>query len=685
MTKLETLCSPIQVGNLTLRNRMISTSMSPGRGYTSDEDKPTQRFLNYLEERAQGGLAAICQSVSPWPKDHTIMAPMPHCFSEEHIPHLQQMAEVVHKHGSLLIGQALCVHNWRRSPEEHEDEWGPSPIVMLPGLKPRRVMSKDDIKIFTEQIIQCGRILKAAGWDAIEVIAGVGSVLNRFISPATNDRTDEYGGSLENRCRFVVEVIEGIRKACGDDFTILVRWSPVEYIKGGHDIEDSKKVVPILEKAGVAWHNLQVGWHESSVPLTTKDIPDGYWAWISEEIKKVATVPVVTCYRETDPVIMEEVLASGKADIIGGLRYSIADPEFPNKACEGRVDEIRKCICCCRCLDDVVGESKPLEYCGVNPRLGPELDTPVEPAPKAKKVMIAGSGPAGLAAALTAAQRGHNVTVYDRSPRIGGCLVMSSVFAPMYERLIDYYRVQLEKNYPGIKVKLETPVTAELVEKEKPDVVIVAVGGKPIDLDVPGGDGANVVTSHDFLELVNGNPPKKAGITNKIMWTAGSVAMKKFFSAKFVRDNMHMSWPFGGRVAIIGGGLPGCSLAEGLIENKRKREIAIIDEEHRIGWDVGNSERFQVRTKLKKYPVQMEEKAKVIEITKDSVKFQRKDGTEVSYNADTVAVTLGFDKNLDLADELQGKVDELYVIGDCAEPARMADATKAGYQVAMQI
>jgi len=361
------------------------------------------------------------------------------------------------------------------------------------------------------------------------------------------------------------------------------------------------------------------------------------------------------------------------------------DPEFPNKACEGRLDEIRKCICCCRCLDDVVGEGKPMDYCGVNPRLGPELDTAVEPAAKAKKVMIAGSGPAGLSAALTAAQRGHDVTVYDRSPRIGGSLVMSAVFAPMYERLIDYYKVQLEKNYPQIKVILETPVTTALVEKEKPDAVIVAVGGKPIDLDVPGGDGANVVTSHDFLKLVNGNPPKKAGITNKIMWTAGSVAMKKFFSAKFVRDNMGMSWPFGNRVAIIGGGLPGCSLAEGLMDNKRKRDLTLIDEDHRLGWDVGNSDRFQVRTKLKKYPVQMEEFAKIIEITKNGVKFKRKDGTEVTCDADTVAITLGFARNMDLANELQGKADKIYVIGDCADPARMADATKAGYQAAMQI
>lgn len=681
MTQFKHLFSPINVANLTLRNRLITTSMSPGLGYTTYEGKPTQRFLNYLEERARGGVALICQSVAFYPRQS--IHPVPHAFKEEHIPHLKQMAEVVHKHGALLVGQALSVHEWRRSEDEPEDHWGPSDIVMLKSMPKFRTMSKEDIKIFTAQVARCGTILKAAGWDAIEIIAGVGSTLSRFLSPATNNRTDEYGGSVENRCRFVVEVIQAVKKACGDDFPVLVRWSPVDFVKGGNEIEDAKKIAPILEAAGAAWHNCQVGWHESSVPLVTKDIPDGYWSWISAELKKVATIPVVTAYRQTDPVIMEKILAEGKADIIGGVRYNIADPEFPNKVREGRLEDVNKCICCCRCLDDVISGGKPLEYCSVNPRLGPELDKPLEPAPQPKKVMVVGSGPAGLAAALTAACRGHAVTLYERGPRIGGCLTLSAVFNPMYERLTRYYQAQLRKN-PRITVKLNTTVTPELVETEKPDAVIVAVGGRPVELKVPGVNGSNVVRSHDFLELLNGKPPSKPGLLNKFMWYAAAIFLRYFYSPQLIRKLLRIKWPLGYRVAIIGGGLPGCELGRELLDKKRK--LAIFEEGKKIGHDVGASERFLVVSKFKNSPdVQLEPLTKVIAITGKGVQARRADGTEFTYAADTVAITLGFEKNLDLAEQLKGKIAVLKVIGDCADPKRMADATKQGYRAALEI
>ena len=686
MEQFPLLSSPIKIGILTLKNRLMTTSMSPGHGYVTDHGLPTKRFLNYLEERAAGGTALICQTVVFFPRNlKPHQHPLPYAYCDNDLTHLRAMADVVHKYGGLLVGQPWAVHDWKPSAEEEEKPWGPTEITILKSMHPFTPMTKEHIEIFKAQMIQCAVTLQKAGWDGVEVMAGVGGILNRFISTATNTRTDEYGGSLENRCRLTVEVMEGIRKACGKNFPIIVRWSPVEFIEGGQEIEDSLKVVPILEKAGACLHNLAIGWHESSVPLTIKDIPDGHWSWVSEKIKTVATIPVATAYRNTDPVVMEDILQKKKADVIAGLRYNIADPEFANKVVAGRESEINKCICCCRCLDDVVSLGKPLNYCGVNPHLGEELDKPlITKAKKVKNVMVIGSGPAGLSAAVTATCRGHNVTIYERGPRVGGCLVMSSIFSPIYNRLNSYYKTML-KNNPAIKLKLNTTVTPELVARIKPDAVIVAVGGHPIDLDVPGVSGGNVVKSHDFLEMLNGKPPKKSGILNKIMWNSGSFFLKFFYTPDLARFFMaKFPWPLGKKIAVIGGGLPGCELVKEMMEHDRN--LVIIEEKKKIGHDVGGSDRFQMTSAFKKSPrVEMHPLTKVTEITQQGVMVVHADGTEAFHGANTVAVTLGFEENLDLAKSLKNKVKELYVVGDCTYPSRMADATKAGYVAACKL
>lgn len=686
MSQFPILSDSIKVGKLKLKNRMMTTSMSPGHGYVTDEGGPTKRMLNYLEERAKGEMALICQTVAFFYRNPEHGHPLPYAYDDNHIEGLKRMTNSVKKHGGLLIGQPWAVHDWKPSDDEVEKPWGPTETVILKGMTPFTRMEKEHIEIFKKQIVRCSLILQKAGWDGVEVMAGVGGILNRFISPATNNRTDEYGGSLENRCRLTVEVIQEIKEACGEEFPVLVRWSPVEYVKGlkeGHGIEESLKVVPILEKAGADLHNLAIGWHETSVPLTTKEIPDGHWSWVSEKIKTVATIPVATGYRETDPVIMEEILKQGRADIIAGLRYNIADPDFAKKVVESRPEDINKCICCCRCLDDVVSQGKPLEYCGVNPRLGPELDTNVELAATCKNVMIIGSGPGGLSAAKTAAERGHNVTIYERGPRIGGCLVMSAIFSPSYERLTNYYKTVLKK-HPEIKVKLNTTVTPEIVEKINPDAVIVAVGGHPIPLKVPGSEGGNVVQSHDFLEMLNGRPPKKPGLFNKFMWNAGAIFLRYIYTPRLGRTFMKYSpWPLRKKISIIGGGLPGCELGKELMDN---RELTIFEERKKIGWDVGGSDRFHIVSGFRKSPnVTLEPLTKIKEIGKKGVTVVRQDKTEFFTPADTVAVTLGFEQNLGLVNELKKKVKDIYVVGDCINPSRMADATKAGYIAACKI
>jgi 2,4-dienoyl-CoA reductase (NADPH2) len=684
MSTLPMLSSPIKIGSLMLKNRMMTTSMSPGYGYVTNEGAPTQRLLNYLEERAAGGTALICQTIAFYPRTITgHLHPLTLGFSDEHLPYLRAMAERVHKHSGLIFGQPYAVHDWKPTPEADEEYWGPS-TKTVSKLIPNP-MTKEHIVTFKQNVVQCCVTLQKAGWDGVEVMAGVGGILNRFMSPATNDRTDEYGGSLENRCRLTVEIMTEIKKACGEDFPMLVRWSPVDFIKGSLEMEESLKIVSILEKAGAALHNLAPGWHETTVPLTIKDIPDGYWSWISEKIKTVAKIPVATAYRNTDPTVMEDILQKKKADVIAGLRYNIADPEFAKKVMEDRPEDINRCICCCRCIDDVISQGKPLNYCGVNPHLGEELDKPlITKTQKVKKVMVIGSGPGGLSAAVTAARRGHQVSIYERGPRVGGCLVMSSIFSPIYDRLNTYYKTILKK-HPEISVKLNTTVTPEMVSQVKPDAVVVAVGGHPLDLKVPGAEGGNVIKSHDFLEMLNGKPPRKPGLFNKFMWNSGSVFLRFFYTPDLARTFMaKFPWPLGKKIAIIGGGLPGCELGKEMMHHDR--DLVIIEERKKIGHDVGGSERFHITSGFKKSPrVTLEPLTKVKEITSQGVKVVHEDGSEVFHSVDTVAITLGFGQNLDLANALKKTDVELYVVGDCTYPSRMADATKAGYQAASRI
>lgn len=683
--KLELLSSPIRVGSLTLRNHMMTTSMGPGKGYITMDGKPTQRLLNYLEERSAGGMGLICQTISPWKRSTEVRHPLVIGCEEGDIPELKKMADAVHKHGGLIVAQPWCVHLWNPGDGRPEENYGPSDKSWREP--PYKVMSIDDIAVLRKQIANCALLCKKAGFDGVEVMAGVGGILNRFLSLATNNRTDEYGGSLENRARLTLEVIRDVKEACGEDYTVLVRWSPVEFVEGGtQDPSEYFDFIPMLEQAGCDLHNLSIGWHETSIPLTIKDVPDGYWSWVSEKVKSVAKKPVATAYRETDPVVMEKILQEGKADMIAGLRYNIADPAFAKKVMDGAHEKINRCVGCCRCLDDVLGQGKPLNYCSVNPHLGEELDRPLfeEKAARQKRVAVVGAGMAGIAAAVAASERGHDVTLYERGPRIGGAVVLSAVFSPTYER-ISKRCADILADHPGIKVRLNTEVTRELMEKERPDAVIVAVGGNAMSLDVPGSTGKNVVQSHAILEMVNGIPSQSTGAFNAFMYTAGSVFLKRFYTPDLARWALgFMHWPIGKSMVIVGGGLPGCELAREMMQHGR--EITIVDDHKKIGWDVGSSDKFHIKTAFKKADnVTLKMLSKVKSIDSEGAVIVNEDGAEERISAKSVVIALGFEKNMTLGEALKGVVDEVYMVGDCAEPARMADATKQGYRAGCRV
>jgi 2,4-dienoyl-CoA reductase (NADPH2) len=642
MPQLTHLFDPIKVGNVELKNRMVMLAI--GTGYSESDGTVGDRFINFYVERARGGVGLIIAPFAPFDMGLPFI---PGLYDDRFIPGARRLADAVHACGTKIAPQFLGQYFWLNKKSGAFEFIAPSAVFnKMIGTTPR-ALTVEEIHLLVDEYGEAGRRAREAGFDAIELHLGIGYLLNRFISPCTNKRTDEYGGSLENRMRFPLEIIARIHKRAGEDYPIICRVSAEEYMKGGHTLEDSKKVVSILETAGVQAIDVEAGWHECPEPLVVMSVPRGAFVYLAEEIKKVVNVPVVAAYRINNPELAEQILADGKADLIGLGRALLADSEFPNKAREGRTDEIRTCIACSNCLDNLLtgyksGAMSPA-FCSINPRMGNEAEYAIEPARVAKRVLVVGGGPGGMEAARVAALRGHQVTLCEKGEELGGQLRVACL--PPYKdelgSLIKNMATQVRK--AGVEVRLNTEVTLELVEKENPDVVILAVGATPLIPDIPGAGQDNVVTAVDVL-------------TQR-------------------RD-------VGETAVVVGGGMVGCEAAEFLADLGKK--VTILEMLPKIGSDYGATYRHVVLRRLRKTGIKMETNVMVEEITDRGVKAKRDDAAKF-FPGDTVVLAVGFKSSKELDEKLSGKVPAPYSIGDCVEPRRIKEAIEEGFRLAREI
>ncbi|MCX6007401.1 MAG: FAD-dependent oxidoreductase [Chloroflexi bacterium] len=641
MTELNHLFLPLKAGNLQLKNRIILLPLSIG---AAAGGKPSRIMNTFLAERARGGAGAICASLNPLPGGFQMVDALVNDIGDDtYIPALRELTSLIHDNGAPIVAQLVSLEFWKRDASSPIEVVGPSEVaVRAKGHKPR-ALTIEDIHLFARHYGEAARRTREAGYDAVEVMGGIGGSISRFMSPLANQRTDEYGGSLENRMRFPLEIIQEIKARAGDDFTILWRYSGNEFIEGGYDTEEACRIGGVLEKAGVSWLNIQVGWHDSPSPLVTKEVPQGGWVYIAEQIKKSVSIPVVASYRITDPVMADRIIAEGKADLIGMARALIADPEWPNKAREGRLDEINRCICCCRCLDQGLSQHQQLQICNVNARVGDDILTNITPAGKKKKVLVVGGGPAGMEAARVAALRGHTVTLWEKADHLGGLLEYAKIPPSKDEiiYLIDYLKNQMKKQ--GVTVVLNKEATPESIIEQKADAVILATGSEVLVPPIPGIDRPNVVTS---LEILSGE--------------------------KSVGNN----------VIVIGGGTIGCEISLMLVGQGKK--VTIVEMLRKVGMDIGPTERFITITLLKQNGVGLQPETKAIEIVEDGVKAVTNGETRL-FQADTIILAAGMKPCNKLASHLAGKVAGLYTIGDCVEPKRIGEAIKSAYRTALNI
>jgi 2,4-dienoyl-CoA reductase (NADPH2) len=643
MVKLENLFTPIKVGKEELKNRIVMLALTTG--YNERDNTVGDRIVNFYAERAKGGVGLI---IVPFTAVDIASPAQPGLFSDRFVPSARRLTDAVHAHGAKMAAQLLTQYHWVVAEGGSPEVVGPSPIPNQMMRCTPRALTIEEIHRLVEEHAEAAWRAREAGFDAVELPVVGGYLLNRFLSPHSNKRDDEYGGSLENRMRLPLEIIEAIKRTAGEDYAIVCRLNVEEFMEGGHSIEDSKRVAAVLEASGINAINVYVGWHECPVPTVQMSVPRGAFAYLADEIERVVEIPVIAANRINDPILADTILSEGKADLIGMARALLADPEFPNKAREGRIDEIVPCIACSCCLAEILAAykdwDKPVStFCVVNPRAGKELEYAISPAPVSKRVFVVGGGPGGMETAMVAASRGHQVTVYERGDRLGGQLLTASL--PPHKDEIDALVGSLivRTREAGVEVKLNTEVDLKTIEQGKPDVVVLATGATAIVPDIPGVRGNNVVTA---VEVLTGQ--KEVGDT----------------------------------VIVIGGGMVGCETAEFLAQ--RGKKVSIVEMLPRIGNDIVATNRPFTLARLRGLGIRMDTNARVEEITDKGVRVSR-DGVSDSLEGDTAVLAVGFVANKELAGKLEGRVAELYSVGDCVEARMIREAVEEGFRVGMEI
>ncbi|MEM0353024.1 MAG: FAD-dependent oxidoreductase [Archaeoglobaceae archaeon] len=628
------LFEPIEIEGMKIKNRIVLPAGETN--YHSPEGGVTERLLDFYRERAKGGIGfAVVGIAKIEPYFFGGLA----IYDDRFIPELAKIAEVFHEYDVRCAVQLWHPGRYEISLDPDRTPVAPSPIPPpIFSRKTPKELTKEEILRIEEEFAESALRAKKAGFDAVELIGSAGYLISQFFSPATNKRTDEYGGSIQNRTRFAVEIIERIKEKCGK-FPVMIRIPGDEFIEGGNTVREMKMIAKILEDAGVCAINVMAGWHESKRPLTTMLVPRGGFAYLAEEIKKSVGVPVIASHRINDPIIAERILQEGKADMVAMFRALIADPELPKKAKEGRFDEIRICIACNQgCMDNVM-QGLPIS-CLVNPAVGREKELRELKAKEKKKVVIIGGGPGGCTAAEFLARKGHEVVLFEKNSKLGGQfnIAANSPLAYEFAEVGKYFMNVLPKL--GVKIYYNTVATVEKVLEEKPDVVIIAVGASPLIPKIPGVE--NAVTAFDVL--------------------SGKAKVGK-------------------KVVVIGGGGVGCDVAAKLAENCK---VTLIDMLPKIGADVGVSTRWTVLLYLREKNVEMLTETKAVEIKRNSVVVETPKGIR-EIECDTAVLAVGTKPNNGLFDELSGKVKEIYKIGDCVKPRKAIDATAEAFELALKI
>jgi 2,4-dienoyl-CoA reductase-like NADH-dependent reductase (Old Yellow Enzyme family)/thioredoxin reductase len=625
------LLKPGNIGTMTIRNRMVMPPMATG--FHSPEGYPTDRTLDHYRVRAEGGVGVIIiEATSIDSIEGRGFRRQLVIDDDKFIPALSELAEVIHESGAKTAVQLHHVGPSGTSRVTGRQIVAPSAVAYLGGETPR-ALEVGEIQRLAERFAQGARRAKQAGFDGVEIHGAHGYLLSAFLSAFSNRRDDRYGGDAERRARFILEVISAIRQEVGRDFPVWIR-------VGGDVAEEYARMI---ELAGADAIHVSIPVPGPANPGTPAmgEAP-GALIPVAAAVKKIVSVPVIVVNR-ISPEIAEEAISTGKTDFVSFGRPVLADPQYAKKIASGDLDDIKPCIRCNICLNSIV-RSEGI-HCTVNPALGREREYAITKASGSKKVTVIGGGPAGMEAARVAAVRGHKVSLYEKAGELGGQLVLAQV-APHKEPVTDLVRyLERQMRAQGVEVHLGTEGTAEVIGKNSPDAVVVAVGASPFRPDIPGIDRENVVLAWDVL-----------GGRAKV----------------------------GQKVVVIGGELVACEVAEMLASAGKQVTLTTL-EDGLLTFGAYPQRGALIYRLCEEHKVPVFSVAKYKEITGRGLALVDKEGKRQTLEADTVVIAAGTHPNIGPAHDLKTMVPEVYSAGDCVQTRGILEAMRDGYLAGLSV
>lgn len=639
----EKLFSPLLIKGVRLKNRIVMPPMTTN--FNSLDGFVTERCKEYYARRAKGGVGLIQveSAIVVYPEGgggrNNIAID-----EDRFVPGLTDLVKSIKKASPDVKVSPQLAHVGPHARQGIKDAVSFGASAIPSGDFATRIpvpLSIEEIQQIVSAFADAARRAKQAGFDMISLHFAHGYLVSNFISPKTNRRKDEYGGSFENRFRFAKEILQRCRESVGKDLPIIVRINSDDCTEGGQTIEEAKIVARLCEENGADALDISCAGSIGTQPLgdPSSAAPRGGLVKHAAAIREVVTIPVMVGRRIMTPEYAEQILQETNIELINMGRPLIADPDLPKKAAEGRVEDIVPCIACCQGCYDYLRTQRPIT-CLANPVVGREKELQELPkAPRPKRVLVVGGGPAGLETAIVASASGHQVTVYEKSATLGGQINLASIppFKQEMKRLMDYFLAQIKK--AGVVVQLEKEADLKEIEELRPDIVVIATGAKPAVPPIPGIENLNVCTAWDLLSG----------------------------KAKF-----------GGKVVVVGGGKVGCLIAEFLAE--KKQDVTLIEMLGEIASDMGPESRKWTLLRLNSRGVKVLTGTKLIEILEKEVILER-DGKGKILPADTVVLALGAVPDRGLAEKLIGRGISLHMVGDCAGVGDALDAIRDGFRI----
>ncbi|MFC3901570.1 2,4-dienoyl-CoA reductase (NADPH2) [Acinetobacter marinus] len=657
------LLQPLDLGFTTLKNRVLMGSMHIGL-----EEAPNgyARMASFYAKRAQGGVGLIVTGgIAPNDAGRTFDHAAKLDTTEEADKH-KVITEAVHEAGGKIALQIL--HTGRYSYQENIV--APSAVqAPINAVKPKQLSSAEVHQTIAD-FVNCARLAQYAGYDGVEIMGSEGYLINEFIAERTNHRDDEWGGSYENRMRFPIEIVKKTREAVGEHFIIIYRLSMLDLVEGGSTLEEVIQLGKAIEQAGATIINTGIGWHEARIPTIATKVPRAAFTWVTEKLKKHLKVPLITSNRINTPEVAEFVLAQGHGDMVSMARPMLADPDFVNKASEGRSDEINSCIGCNQaCLDHIF--SNKIATCLVNPEAAYETELLFPLASEAKQIAVVGAGPAGCSFALYAARRGHQVTLFEADSLVGGQFNIAKTIPgkeEFYETL-RYFKRQIELS-DNITLKLNHRVSFDELNKDDFDAVVVATGVTPRQVDFEGADAEQVVSYLDVLKHKKYVGKRIAIIgAGGIGFDTAEYLLQEGESATMHPEVFYRQWGIDKAYQNEGGVMPAQ-------HEEPIRELYLLQRKNSaVGANLGKTTGWIHRTGLKNHQVKMLSGVRYDKFDADGLHIHVNDEAKL-LPVDHVVVCAGQESFTAMYDELKQVGKDVYLIGGAKEAGEL-DAKRA--------